>query len=247
MSFDGIRIKPKDKPTEVVGRTWLDLIFMGRWWLLLILIVVGLVLLMVLDDSVSVWAEQHGEDIESAAVGLVVGAIAGRWITRKFLRVPTIDFLVLDFENLTGDVWSVPVPRLASMKVNGGNNLVFSWGLGYQFKLARRVDPFTNEIEVAWPHEIPIEQAAISLDALQRREDDYTRCKIENLYLRRYPRVLAADLARGASESFASDLSEMLRIDDFDIDGYVGGLDPLRRKRPTDQSERGDPSEPVAE
>ena len=125
------------------------------------------------------------------------------------------------------------------MKVNGGNNLVFSWGMGYQFKLARRIDPENDEIEVAWPHEIPIEQAAITLDALQRREDDYTRCKIENLYLRRYPRVIAGDLARGASESFAKDLSEMLRLDDLDVDTYLGDLDPLRRRRPTDHSDEG--------
>lgn len=224
---------------EVVGRTWLDLIYMGRWWLLGILLVVGIVVLVVMDDSITAFVDSRGEDLESLAVGLVAGFIAARWITMKFLRVPTIDFLVLDFQNLTGDVWSVPVPRLRKMKVNGGNNLVFSWGMGYQFKLARRIDIENNEIEVAWPHEIPIEQAAITLDALQRREDDYTRCKIENLYLRRYPRVIAGDLARGASESFARDVSEMLRIDGLDLDEYIGDLDPLRRRRPTDHSDTG--------
>ena len=224
---------------EVVGRTWIYLIFMGRWWILGILVVVGLCLLVLLDDSITAFADSHGEDIQSLAVGLVVGFLAARWLVLKFLRVPTMDFLVLDFQNLTGDVWSVPIPRLKRMKVNGGNNLVFSWGMGYQFKLARRIDPENDEIEVAWPHEIPIEQAAITLDALQRREDDYTRCKIENLYLRRYPRVIAGDLARGASESFAKDLSEMLRLDDLDVDTYLGDLDPLRRRRPVDHSDEG--------
>ena len=225
-----------DSP-EMVGRTWLDLLWYGRWWLFAILVVVGIVLLVVLDDSVSVYVEEHGEDIKSAAVGLVAGFVVGRWLTRKFFRVPTMDFLVLDFQNMTGDVWSVPVPRMKEMKVNGGNNLVFSWGMGFQFKLARKVDPENNEIEVAWPHEVPIEQAAITLSALQQREEDYTRCKIENLYLRRYPRVIAGDIARGASESFARDVSEMLRIDDFDIVSYIDGLDPLRVKRPTDRSD----------
>ena len=223
---------------EAVGRTWLDLIWYGRWWLLAILAVIGLVLLVVLDDSISQWVELHDEDVKSAAVGIVAGLIVGRWVTRKYLRIPTMDFLILDFQHMTGDVWSVPVPRLAEMKVNGGNNLVFSWGMGYQFKLARSIDLDKNEIEVAWPHEIPIEQAAISLSALQQREDDYTRCKVENLYLRRYPRVIAGDIARGASESFAKDISEMLRIDDFDVMSYIDGLDPLRRKGPTDQSDQ---------
>ena len=103
---------------EMVGRTWLDLLWYGRWWLLAILVVVGIVLLVVLDDSVSVFVEENGEDIKSAAVGLAAGFVVGRWITRKFLRIPTMDFLVLDFQNMTGDVWSVPVPRLKEMKVN---------------------------------------------------------------------------------------------------------------------------------
>ena len=227
-----------DQP-EAVGRTWVDVAYLGRWWFLAIIAIVGIVLLVVLDDSVSGFVETYGEDIKSAAAGLVVGAVASRWITLKFLRIPFVDFLILDFENLTGDVWSVPVPRLQRMKVNGGNNLTFSWGKGYQFKLARSIDLDKDEITVAWPHEIPIEQAAITLSALQLREDDYTRCKIENLYLRRYPRVIGADLARGASESFAMDLSEMLRLDDFDVDGFVDHLDPLRRKNPTDPSDSG--------
>lgn len=225
-----------DQP-EMVGRTWLDLLWYGRWWLLAILIVIGTVLLVVLDGSISSYVEVHEKDIKSLAVGILAGFVVGRWLTRKFFRVPTMDFLVLDFHNMTGDVWSVPVPRLKEMKVNGGNNLVFSWGMGYQFKLARRIDPDKNEIEVAWPHEVPIEQAAITLSALQQREDDYTRCKIENLYLRRYPRVIAGDIARSSSEAFAGDLSEMLRMRDFDVVSYIEGLDPLRAKRPVDQSD----------
>ena len=115
---------------EAVGRTWVDVFYLGRWWLLAILVIVGLVLLVVLDDSVSALAETHGEDIKSLAVGAVAGFIASRWVTNRFFRVPTMDFLVLDFQNMTGDVWSVPVPRMKEMKVNGGNNLVFSWGMG---------------------------------------------------------------------------------------------------------------------
>ena len=225
-----------DQP-EAVGRTWVDVFYLGRWWFLAILVIIGLVLLVVFEDSVSGLAEAHGEDIKSLAVGAVAGFIASRWVTNRFLRVPTMDFLVLDFQNMTGDVWSVPVPRMKEMKVNGGNNLVFSWGMGFQFKLARKVDPENNEIEVAWPHEVPIEQAAITLSALQQREEDYTRCKIENLFLRRYPRVIAGDIARGASESFARDVSEMLRIDDFDTVSYIDGLDPLRVKHPMDRSD----------
>lgn len=228
-----------DRP-EAVGRTWVDVAYLGRWWFLAILVLVCVVLLVVLDDSVSDFVEAHGDDIKSLAVGLVAGLIVSRWFTLRFLRIPTMDFLILDFQRMTGDVWSVPVPRLKQMKVNGGNNLVFSWGCGFQFKLARSIDLDRNEITVAWPHEVPIEQAAITLSALQQREDDYTRCKIENLFLRRYPRVIAGDIARGASESFAKDLSEMLRMDDFSIDDLIDGLDPLRRKRPTDHSDEPD-------
>ncbi len=236
-----------DTLSDQVGRTWADLLYSARKWVLLfvILILAGIGLYLGGDSlsGVGSFLEKYSD-----AIGFFIGCfvlffIIGRWITRFLLRVPMMDYLVLDFDSLTGALYRIPVPLLSKMEVSGGNNLTFSWRTGDSFRLARKVDLEAGVIETAWPHEVPIEQAAFTLSDLQRREEDYEHAKIENLYLRRRSVVIAADLAKKANVDLTHEISDALSIDELDIDAYLEGLDPLKSRmsgEETEPSEGGD-------
>lgn len=220
---------------EPVGRTWADVLYGGRRFLVLAIAVVVVLILVVVYkpdlSGVSAWYEENRPAVQAFAAAFVVMFLIGRFITLRLIAVQTVDYLVLDFVNLRGSVYRIPVPLLSEFEVTGGNNLQFSWRDGHVFKLARRVDIDGGIIETAWPHEVPIEQAAFTLSDLQAREKDYRDCKIENLLLRRRPMVLAADLARDANDHLASELSELLELGELDVDSYLDGLDPLHRRK----------------
>ena len=232
--------RPSDVPLEPVGRTWADVLYGGRRLLLLIVVVIAaLVLIAVYRPDLSVlsdWYEDNKPAIQAFAVAFVAMFLIGRFITLRLIAVQTVDYLVLDFVNLRGSVYRIPVPLLSLFEVTGGNNLQFSWRDGHVFKLARSVDIENGIIETAWPHSVPIEQAAFTLSDLQAREKDYQDSKIENLLLRRRPVVLAADLARTANDHLASELSDLLQLGDLDVESYLEGLDPLHRRRLADDA-----------
>lgn len=253
MSFD-IRIPGRDfirgsngdadRP-ETVGRTWADILHADRRILVLsVAVIVVLILIIVYKpdfSGVSVWYSENKLAIHAFLGAFVVMFFIGRFITLRLIQVLTVDYLVLDFVNMRGSVYRIPVPLLSTFQVSGGNNLQFSWRDGHVFKLARNVDIENGIIETAWPHEISIEQAAFTLSDLQAREKDYHDAKIENLLLRRCPMVLAADLAKDANDRLASELSDLLQLGSLDVDSYLAGLDPLHRKKLLD-----DVSESVA-
>lgn len=233
-----------DPEREEVGRTWADLAYAARWYILAIVAVIAVAVWAHLSgfsfDGVRSFVDRWGVAIEYFVICFVLFFLIGRWVVRLLLRVPTVDFLVLDFETFRGAIYRIPVPLLSRMEVTGGNNLTFSWRTGDSFRLARKVDLDNGVIETAWPHEVPIEQAAFTLSDLQRREDDYEEAKLENLYLRRRPVVVATDLAKRASSDLTHEISEALRLDELDIDAYLDGLDPLRSRRSGTDDEGGE-------
>ncbi len=222
---------PPERPQEVVGRTWADVVWRGRGALLavILLLIVVLVLAIARPDLSGVGG--HAGEIEAFIAALVLGVIVGRIAAGRLHRVRYVDYLVLDFEGLRGAIYRIPVPQLARMEISGGSNLVFSWRTGQTVRLARRVDLRAGVIETAWPHEVPIEQAAYTLSDLQAREEDYERCKIENLMLRRRSMVIAADLARQANTHLADEISDVLQLGSLDVVAYMEGLDPLKPHR----------------
>lgn len=231
--------RPSDIRLEPVGRTWADILFVGRRPILVVLVaVVALVLVVIYRPDlswISEWYDENKPAIKTFIAAFVVMFLLGRSITLRLLSVQTVDYLVLDFVNMRGSVYRIPVPLLASFKVSGGNNLQFSWRDGHVFKLARSVDIENGIIETAWPHSISIEQAAFTLSDLQAREKDYQDAKIENLLLRRRPVVLATDLAKDANDHLASELSDLLQLGKLDVDSYLDGLDPLESRRLSDE------------
>lgn len=244
--------RPSDIRLEPVGRTWADILFVGRRPLLVVLVAVVLLILTVIYrpdlSGISDWYDENKPAIKAFLSAFVVMFLIGRSITLRLLSIQTVDYLVLDFVNMRGSVYRIPVPLLASFKVSGGNNLQFSWRDGHVFKLARSVDIENGIIETAWPHSVSIEQAAFTLSDLQAREKDYQDAKIENLLLRRRPVVLATDLAKDANDRLSSELSDLLGLGTLDVDAYLDGLDPLERRRlfddpPTDAGSASEASE----
>lgn len=223
---------------EVVGRTWADVLYRTRWILLVALGVVVCVALVAVyrpDTSGLSAAVRDNGDAIKAFIGIsVLFFLIGRSFTIRVLSVRTVDYLVLDFTSLKGAVYRIPAPLLSEFRISGGNNLSFCWRDGHTFKLARRVDLENGVIETAWPHEVPIEQAAFTLSDLQARERDYQDCKIENLYLRRRPVVIASDLARQANDHLAEEISDAMELGRLDMEGYLAGIDPLRPTRAAD-------------
>lgn len=235
---------------EDVGRTWADLFWSGRMYILLVVLaVLGVVCFLVYRPDLSgigSFIDRYSDAITCFIAAFIVFFIIGRYVTRNLLRVPTVEFLVLDFDGFRGEIYRIPVPLLSMMDVSGGNNLAFTWRTGDSFRLARKVDLENGVIETAWPHEVPIEQAAFTLSDLQRREEDYERTKIENLYLRRRPVVIASDLARRSNQELAHEISDTLELDELDIASYLDGLDPLKARSGTEEGGDGD-EEPSSE
>ena len=231
--------RPSYAPIEPVGRTWADILFAGRRLLLLVLGVVVLLVLVAIYrpdlSGISEWYRDNEPAIRAFVLAFILMFVIGRFITLRLISVQTVDYLVLDFVNLRGAVYRIPVPLLSSFRISGGNNLQLSWRDGHVFKLARSVSIEDGIIETAWPHQVPIEQAAFTLSDLQAREKDYQDAKIENLLLRRRPVVLAADLARDANDHLASELSDLLELGDLDVDSYLNGLDPLKPRKGSDE------------
>lgn len=232
---------------ELVGRTWADVLYRMRWILLVVLGVVVCVVLVAVyrPDTSGLSAAIHdNEDAIKAFIGIfILFFLIGRSFTIRVLSVQTVDYLVLDFVNLKGAIYRIPVPLLPEFRISGGNNLSFCWRDGHIFKLARRVDLEEGVIETAWPHEVPIEQAAFTLSDLQAREKDYQDCKIENLYLRRRPVVIASDLARQANDHLADEISDAMELGRLDIGSYLDGIDPLSPRRAADDDQEEQPSE----
>lgn len=236
--------RDSDTPIDQVGRTGWDVLYAGRRWVLLSVISAILCICIYLAgdslDGIGLFLDEYSD-----AIGFFVGCfvlffIIGRWTTRFLLRVPMMDYLVLDFDSFTGAIYRIPVPLLSRMDIEGGNNLTFTWRTGDGFRLARNVDLDKGVIETAWPHEVPIEQAAFTLSDLQRREEDYERCKIENLYLRRRSVVIAADLAKRSNRDLTHEISDVLALDELDLDSYLDGLDPLKPRMSGEDAEGGD-------
>ncbi len=229
-----------------IGRTWADIAWSARRHILVIVSVaiVAILYLVFRPDlsGIGLFLEKYSDAILCFLVAFVVFLLIGRSVTRNLLHVPMMEFLVLDFDGFRGEIYRIPVPLLSMMDVGGGNNLAFTWRTGDSFKLARRVDLENGVIETAWPHEVPIEQAAFTLSDLQRREKDYEDAKIENLYLRRRPVVIASDLARRSNYELTHEISDVLNLDELDIDEYLEGLDPLkvRMEASEDFDEGGD-------
>ena len=202
--------RPSDAPIEPVGRTWADILFAGRRLLLLVLGVVVLLVLVAIYrpdlSGISEWYRDNKPAIRAFVLAFILMFVIGRFITLRLISVQTVDYLVLDFVNLRGAVYRIPVPLLSSFRISGGNNLQLSWRDGHVFKLARSVS---------------IEDGIIA--------------KIENLLLRRRPVVLAADLARDANDHLASELSDLLELGDLDVDSYLNGLDPLKPRKGSDE------------
>lgn len=228
---------PDFADSEPVGRTWADMLYTGRRWIglgvLILLIILAFAFIPGLREAVSDNSDVIGSFIGSSILFFFIGRI----VTRRLLTVPTCDFLVIDFQEFRGELYRIPVPLLADMDVSGGNNLSFSWRSGQMFRLARRVDLENGIIETAWPHEVPIEEAAFTLSDLQRREADYERKSIENLYLRRRPVVIGADLARPAIQDISREISQLLGLADFDLESYLAGLDPLKHPKKEEASD----------
>ena len=231
--------RPSDVWLEPVGRTWADILYGGRKLLFFAFIaIVVLILIAIYRPDLSgaaAWYEDSKPAIRAFIFAFIMMFLIGRFITIRLLSVQTVDYLVLDFVNMRGSVYRIPVPLLSSFRVSGGNNLQFSWRDGHIFKLARSVDIENGTIETAWPHSISIEQAAFTLSDLQAREKDYQDAKIENLLLRRRPVVLATDLAKDANDHLASELSDLLQLGKLDVDSYLDGLDPLESRRLSDE------------
>ena len=239
--------RPSDVWLEPVGRTWADILYGGRRLLFFALVaIVALIFIAIYRPDLSgaaVWYENSKPAIRAFIFAFIMMFLIGRFITIRLLSVQTVDYLVLDFVNMRGSVYRIPVPLLSSFRVSGGNNLQFSWRDGHVFKLARSVDIENGIIETAWPHSVSIEQAAFTLSDLQVREKDYQDAKIENLLLRRRPVVIAADLARESNDYLASELSDLLQLGGLDVESYLEGLDPLKRRRSADDDPEGIESE----
>lgn len=231
--------RPSDYSAEPVGRTWADILFAGRRMLLIVLGVAVLLVLIAIYrpdlSGISGWYHDNKPAVKAFVAAFAVMFLIGRSITIRLLLVQTVDYLVLDFTDLRGAIYRIPVPLLSSFRITGGNNLQLSWRDGHVFKLARSVDIENGIIETAWPHQVPIEQAAFTLSDLQAREKDYRDAKIENLLLRRRPVVLAADLAKDANDRLASELSDLLQLGELDVRSYLDGLDPLESRRGSDE------------
>lgn len=238
MSSDAVR--PSDVTVQPVGRTWADILYSGRKTLLIIVLISAAVTIFVAYrpdlSPIGNWISENKAAIEAFCASYIVFYLIGRWLVKQLMAVQCVDYLVLDFVNLKGAVYRIPVPLLADFEVSGGNNLQFAWRDGHVFKLARSVDIEAGRIDTAWPHEVPIEQAAFTLADLQSREKDYRDCKIENLLLRRRPVVVAADLARESNDYLAHELSDVLSIGDLDVASYLDGLDPLQPRRLSDDA-----------
>lgn len=241
---------PFTEPREEVGRTWADLFWTGRAYILLAVVAVAVVACFLVYrpdlSGVGSFLDRYSDAISCFIAAFVVFFLIGRSVTRNLLRVPMMEFLVLDFDGFRGEIYRIPIPLLSMMDVSGGNNLAFTWRTGDGFRLARKVDLENGVIETAWPHEVPIEQAAFTLSDLQRREEDYERTKIENLYLRRRPVVIASDLARRSNQELAHEISDALELDELDIDAYLDGLDPLKVRPDPDEGGESD-EEPSSE
>lgn len=242
MSSDGV-IRPTDTKellVQPVGRTWADVFYSGRMMIFIIVAAIFAVILFVVYHPdlapVGDWIHRNKSSIEAFCASFIVFYILGRWLTLTLMQVQSVDYLVLDFINLKGAVYRIPVPLLADFEVSGGNNLQLAWRDGHVFKLARSVDIEKGIIETAWPHEVPIEQAAFTLADLQVREKDYRDAKIENLLLRRRPVVVAADLARESNDYLARELSDLLQLGDLDVDSYLKDLDPLQPRHFADSA-----------
>ena len=228
---------------SVVGRTGADLLYDSRFYILIVVaILIGAFALILLPGAREAISDNL-DILKLFFIPMIIFYWIGMRILPVLLHVPTMDFLVLDFENFTAAIYRIPLPLLTQMKITGGNNLNFSWRTGESMKLARRVDLDNGVIETAWPHEVPIEQAAFTMSDLQRREKDYERKSIENLLLRRRPTVIGADLARDSNMFLSKELSELLKLKQFDIDEYLRGLDPLEEPVRKDPMEDGDDGE----
>ena len=233
--------------TAPVGRTWADMVYSARWPILIFISIIVLVIVgAVFRDDIGSFVAKYSDQIKIFAAAFVLFFLIGRYVTKVFFRVPTVDYLVLDFESFRGEIYRIPVPLLSDLAISGGNNLTFSWRTGDGFRLARKVDLENGIIETAWPHEVPIEQAAFTLADLQRRESDYERLSIENLYLRRRPTVIATELAARSNRYLADEISDVLKLDGLDLDSYLNGLDPLRERREPESGGEDD-GEQVAE
>lgn len=232
----GSEVPEFSKDQQPVGRTGADLLYLSRFAILVAILVIGfLILLWFSGDAASEILSEYGDAIAVFVMAFIFMFIVARGIVLRLLRVPTIDYLVLDFQDMTGSIHRIPVSLLKDMEVSGGNNLQFTWRDGHSFRLARSVDLDAGSIVTAWPHEIPIEQAAFTLGDLQRREEDYKNCKLENLLLRRCPVVIASDLARESNLYLTKEISEVLGLGELDVAEYLKGLDPLDPKDSGDQ------------
>ena len=222
---------------EVVGRTVADLLYDSRFYILVIVLVVFVGLAYVFFPGIGEWFSANMEILRLFFGPMILFFIVGLKLVPMFLRVPTMDFLVLDFEGFGGAIYRIPVTLLAKMQISGGNSLSFSWRTGDTFRLARSVDLENRIIDLAWPHEVPIEQAAFSLSDMQRREKDYEQKSKENLLLRRRPVIIGTDLARTANDYLVSELSDLLKMKGFDIKDYIEVEDPLSKASEVDSEE----------
>ena len=222
---------------EIVGRTTADLLYDSRFYILVIVLIVLAGLSLAFFPEVKEWFSANLEIFKLFFGPMIVFFIVGLKLVPIFLRVPTMDFVVMDFETFSGAIYRIPVTLLSKMQVSGGNSLTFSWRTGDTFRFARSVDLENGVIELAWPHEVPIELAAFSLSDMQRREKDYEQKSKENLLLRRRPVIIATDLARTSNDYLMSELSDLLKMKNFDIGDYIEVEDPLSKASSIDSEE----------
>ena len=223
---------------STVGMTRSDLFYRGRWWILgIVLLIIGIVVTFLVlfvfkpslsfsSDGIMGFFNEYGGLIALAVICRIIFGQIGRIATERFLTVPSKSLVMFDFRGLTGAIVSIPEPLFKQFATTG-HCLTFRWRTGEEFYFARNIDREKWTIDFGWPHKIRIEEAAVLLDSMQAREKDYARLKEENILLRRYPKVLAAHMARFALDKFMGDMDKALCLGPLDIDEYLNEIDPL--------------------
>jgi len=169
---------------------------------------------------------EYGGFIVLVVICRILFGQIGRIATERFLTVPCKSLVMFDFRGLTGAIVSIPEPLFKQFATTG-HCLTFRWRTGEEFYFARNIDREKWTIDFGWPHKIRIEEAAVLLDSMQAREKDYARLKEENILLRRYPKVLAAHMAKVALDKFMGDMDKALFLGTLDVEEYLNEIDPL--------------------
>lgn len=157
-----------------------------------------------------------------ACIGICIAAWSlTNMFVNRFLKPATVEIVIFDYQTFRGDIYLFPMPVFKTF-ASKGHSLPFSWGASNrQFYFARNIDFEKQIIDFGWPHKIRIEEAAVILASLQAREDDYARLKKENIIIRRYPKVVGAEIALRANNAILSDIDDALYLGKFDVDEYL--------------------------